>query len=145
VLFLVAFDIRKAKTMSDPVTLSMSAGIAPPNAPHVQSLAQYAPADTKRFHSMMQRHSIHSTDNSIGASVRQVSDALEARFGGATHSLSEAGRGLMDIDFADPIKAQLMTANYTVEALGHFNKLHIAVTMATAATSLLGTFLKNPQ
>jgi hypothetical protein len=131
--------------MSDPVTLSMSAGIAPPSAPHLQTHARLDPADTKLFHGMVHRHPIHSTDSSIGTSVRQVSDALEARFGGATHSLSEAGHSLMDLDFKDPLKATVMAANYTVEALAHFNKLHIATSMATAATSLFGTLLKSTQ
>jgi len=132
--------------MSDPVTLSMSAGIAPSGAPQLHTHARLDPADTKLFHGMVHHHSISSTDSSsISTSVRQVSDALEARFGGTTHSLAEAGHSLMDVDFKDPIKAQLMTANYTVEALAHFNKLHIATSMATAATSLFGTLLKSQQ
>jgi hypothetical protein len=131
--------------MSDPVTLSMSAGIAPTHASHLQTHARLDPADTRLFHGMVMRHPTHSADGSTGASLRQVSEALEARFGGATHSLDEAGRSLMAVDFHDPIKAQLMTANYTVEALAHFNKLHIATSMATAATSLFGTLLKSQQ
>jgi hypothetical protein len=52
---------------------------------------------------------------------------------------------LSAVDLSDPLKTMFVITDYGIEAHGMFAKLHISTSLASAATSLFGSLLKNQQ
>jgi hypothetical protein len=52
---------------------------------------------------------------------------------------------LSSIDMSDPVKTMVALADHSIEAQGMFAKLHISTSLASAATSLFGSLLRNQQ
>jgi len=133
--------------MTDPLSLAATPQVAA-NSPPLQAQAQAKP----------DAHEAHQF-----AELMQGNPTLAANPGSATHTLGEAaqayarqlsgGRSMEEmrhsmleaIDPNDPIKTMYAMTDLSMEAQATFSKLHIATGLASAATSLFGTLLKNQQ
>ena len=130
--------------MTDPVALGAAAAdIAAANAP--RATPRLDPAETKMFANMMQ--GVPMPAGGAGpSSLRDAAMAYAAQFSGNVRSFEEMRRSMLDsIDMSDPIKTMFAMTDHSMQAHTMFAKLHISTGLASAATSLFGTLLKNQQ
>ncbi len=136
--------------MTDPVAMSMA---APPveqaaaTAPR-SSFAQQAsfdPAETRMFANMMQGVP-QSAAADAPAGLQQTVMTYAEQLGGNVSLYDDMRRSMLaSIDLSDPIKTMFVMTDYSMQAHTMFAKLHISTGLASAATSLFGTLLKNQQ
>jgi len=134
--------------MTDPVTLSM-----PPVDATTASQAQaptpktFDPGETRMFANLMQ--GMPTPPTGAGGAPSALHDAAMAyasQLNGNTRSYEEMRRSLLEsIDLSDPIKSMFLLTDHSMQAQMMFTKLHISTGLASAATSLFGTLLKNQQ
>lgn len=128
--------------MTDPIATAAPAALATasPSAATPTPL-QLEPADTKMFASMMR-----SEDLAAPAAPGVSGDAVKsfaAQFED-TRSFEEIRTSMLQsYDPHDPIKSMFTMASNGMEAQMLFSKLHIATSLASSATSLFGSLLKN--
>jgi len=66
--------------------------------------------------------------------------------GGSVRSFEEMRASMLQsIDLNDPIRTMFVLTDHAMEAHAMFARLHISTGLASAATSLFGTLLKNQQ
>ena len=134
--------------MADPIALA-----APiPEAAAVQNIAkptppaQLEPAETKMFAALM--HGAPIVTSPTGGTPGAFSDvaaSLTTQFG-KTRTFEEIRHSmLVSYDVHDPIGSMFAMTNNSMEANVLFSKLHISTSLASAATSLFGSLLKNQQ
>ncbi|HEY8973854.1 MAG TPA: hypothetical protein VIN75_06525 [Burkholderiaceae bacterium] len=126
--------------MTDPV--AVLAASAPQAAAATSSPpTQFAPADTRMFASLMQGEP--ALDPAATATPGDVAHSLAAEFGN-TRSFDEIRSSMLKAyDPRDPIKSMFTVASDGMEAQMLFSRLHIATSLASSATSLFGSLLKN--
>jgi len=128
--------------VTDPIATAAPAALAAasPAAP-TQTPVPLDPADTKMFASMMK-----AGDLAAPASASAPTDAAKsfaAQFED-TRSFEEIRSSMLQsYDPHDPIKSMFTMASNGMEAQMLFSKLHIATSLASSATSLFGSLLKN--
>ena len=134
--------------MTDPVSLaappaelSAVSGARPPQA------GGFDPAETRLFANMLQGVAPPPLATSGGPSVLGVAaKAFAAQMSGNVRSYEEMRRSLLEsVDLSDPIKSMFALTDHSMQAHMMFAKLHISTGLASAATSLFGTLLKNQQ
>ncbi|MED5622304.1 hypothetical protein [Ideonella sp. BN130291] len=78
--------------------------------------------------------------------LQGAAQALAAQLGGNVRSFEEMRASMLQsIDLSDPIRTMFALTDHAMEAQMTFAKLHISTGLASAATSLFGTLLKNQQ
>jgi hypothetical protein len=126
--------------MTDPTALA--AASAPPAeiegaAARAAAPARFDAADTRTFAAMMR-----GGPAAPGGAAR----SLAAQFSGNVRSYDELRHSMLAaIDLSDPIKTMFVMTDHAMEAHMLFARLHISTGLASAATSLFGTLLKNQQ
>ena len=134
--------------MTDPVALSVApAQVAASGASRPPVAAQFEPAETKMFAHMMQGAPAQaSTSAGPPSALRDAAMAVATQFGGNVRSFEDVRRSMLaSIDLGDPVKTMFVMTDHAMETQMMFSKLHIASSLASAATSLFGTLLKNQQ
>lgn len=133
--------------MTDPVALAGAAAAPPEIAGPAarQAPAQFAPAETQMFAKLMQGAPPSVTVSGAG-SLGDAAKALAAQLSGNVRSFEDVRRSMLEsIDLRDPVKTMFVMTDHSMEAHMMFTKMHISTGLASAATSLFGTLLKNQQ
>ena len=128
--------------MTDPIATAAPAALATasPSAA-TPAPAQLEPADTKMFASMMRGEGLAApaAPGASGDAVKSFAAQFED-----TRSFEEIRTSMLQsYDPHDPIKSMFTMASNGMEAQMLFSKLHIATSLASSATSLFGSLLKN--
>jgi hypothetical protein len=133
--------------MTDPIALSASADVAVSSAP-AQLRTPLDPADTRMFASLMgQGGAVPPAEVSGGPNaLRDAAMHFAEQFSAKGRSLEEMRSTMLaSVDPNDPVKTMFAMTDLSMQAHATFSKLHIASGLASAATSLFGTLLKNQQ
>lgn len=135
--------------MTDPVALAAQpAEIAATQQQQAAGSAQrFDPADTKLFANMMQGMPVPPPSVAGGPStLGDAAKAVAAQLSGNVRSYEDMRRSMLEaMDLSDPIKTMFVLTDHSMEAHTMFAKLHISTGLASAATGLFGTLLKNQQ
>ena len=126
--------------MTDPIALT--AATAPQAAvASAAPQARFEAADTRMFATLMQGQP--ALDPTATPTPGDVAHSFAAEFGN-TRSFEEIRTSMLQsYDPHDPIKSMFTMASNGMEAQMLFSKLHIATSLASSATSLFGSLLKN--
>ena len=126
--------------MTDPV--AVLAASAPQAAAATSSTpVRFEAADTRMFATLMQ--GAPALDPATTPTPGDVAHSFAAQFGN-TRSFDEIRASMLQAyDPRDPIKSMFTVASNGMEAQMLFSKLHIATSLASSATSLFGSLLKN--
>jgi hypothetical protein len=140
--------------MTDPTALA-AAGVSPPEMAGAAAQQQAAvstrfdPGETRMFASMMHGSpgAAAAPSASNGTTVfGDTAKSLAAQFSGNERSYEDLRRSMLQsVDLSDPIKTMFVMTDHSMEAHMMFAKMHISTGLASAATSLFGTLLKNQQ
>lgn len=136
--------------MTDPVAATAAAPppeLAAANAPHAPfaQAPQFDPGETRMFANMMQG-APQTAAAGASTGLHDTAMAYAQQLGGNVNSYEDMRRGMLSsIDLSDPIKTMFVMTDYSMQAHTMFAKLHISTGLASAATSLFGTLLKNQQ
>jgi hypothetical protein len=138
--------------MTDPISLAASpdAAAAAGAGPAAQSRMPLDHGETRVFADLMKAGPAPTLPP---ASVSGGPNALRDAAMGYMSQLSGGGRSieelrsamLASVDPTDPVKTMFAMTNLSMEAQSTFTKLHISTGLASAATNLFGTLLKNQQ
>lgn len=135
--------------MTDPVALAAAkpAEIASTQQQPAGAAQRFDPADTKLFANMMQGMQVPPPSVTGGPStLGDAAKALAAQLSGNVRSYDDMRRSMLEaMDLSDPIKTMFVLTDHSMEAHTMFAKLHISTGLASAATGLFGTLLKNQQ
>jgi hypothetical protein len=109
--------------------------------------AQADPAEARVFANLMQPGTeVSGTTSSAFApgALQGAAKAMAEHLTSNVRSIDEMRSSMLkSIDPRDPIGTMVVMTDHAVEAHTMFAKLHIATGLASAATSLFGTLLKN--
>lgn len=132
--------------MTDPLSLAAAPQAAASTAPQAQAQAKLDPHEARQFAELMQGGPpIAANPGSTAHSLGETAQAYARQLSGA-RSVDEMRHSMLAaIDPNDPIKTMFAMTDLSMEAQATFSKLHIATGLASAATSLFGTLLKNQQ
>jgi len=126
--------------MTDPVAV-LAASAPQAVAATSFSPARFEAADTRMFATLMQGEP--ALDPAATPTPGDVAHSFAAEFGN-TRSFDEIRASMLKAyDPRDPIKSMFTVASNGMEAQMLFSKLHIATSLASSATSLFGSLLKN--
>lgn len=136
--------------MTDPVSISTTTAV---NAHEVaaRSNAQapqrgFDPAETRLFANMMQGAPLPPPATSAPSALGDAAMAYAAQLSGNVRSYEDMRKSMLEsIDLSDPIKTMFALTDHSMQAHMTFARLHISTGLASAATSLFGTLLKNQQ
>jgi len=134
--------------MTDPIALAASPNAAASVAPATPTQPPLDPGETRVFaHMMMGGGALPGGAVAGGASpIRDAAMAYAAQLSGNHRSLEELRSGMLAAyDPSDPVKTMFAMTDLSMQAQTTFAKLHISTGLASAATSLFGTLLKNQQ
>jgi hypothetical protein len=112
--------------------------------------AQAAPidrADAQAFARLVGTHGLAASGASgAPGALQDAANSLAAQLGGNARSIEEIRASMLQsIDLRDPIRTMFVLTDTAIEAQATFARLHISSSLASAATSLFGTLLKNQQ
>ncbi len=139
--------------MTDPIASQAAAGVLPPEAaqaassssPQGAQASRFEPAETRMFANMMQGAQVPA-GTSAPSAIGDAAKALAAQLSGNVRSIEDMRKSMLEsIDFADPIKTMFVMTDHAMEANMMFARMHISTGLASAATSLFGSLLKNQQ
>jgi hypothetical protein len=130
--------------MTDPLSLAVTPQAAAGTAPQAQ--AKPDPHEARQFAELMQgTPTVAAKPDGIAHSLGETAQAY-ARQLSSGRSVEEIRHSMLAaIDPNDPVKTMFAMTDLSMEAQATFSKLHIATGLASAATSLFGTLLKNQQ
>ena len=139
--------------MTDPIA-SAAVGAPPPEAAasaasqaaqQTVSPSRFEPGETRMFANMMQGMQPPGGTTAPSA-IGDAAKSLAAQLSGNVRSIEDMRKSMLEsIDFADPIKTMFMMTDHAMEANMMFARMHISTGLASAATSLFGSLLKNQQ
>jgi hypothetical protein len=102
------------------------------------------PADARTFAQMMRPPGGAQTDGP--GSLSSVAAAWQAEAGPPARTVDELRKSMLQAyDPSDPILSMFKMTDLSLEAHTMFTRLHVSSGLASAATSLFGTLLKNQQ
>jgi hypothetical protein len=104
------------------------------------------PADAQRFAQLLSAPSPSAAQAAPGSgSLLEAAQAIGQELGG-TRSLQDMRSSMLaSVDLRDPIGTMFALTDHSLEAHAMFARLHISSGLASAATNLFGTLLKNQQ
>jgi hypothetical protein len=122
--------------------LGPAAAAAGPAAAHEPA----NPVEAQRFAQLLSAPSPSASHGATGSgSLLEAAQAIGQELGG-TRSLQEMRASMLaSVDLSDPIGTMFALTDHSLEAHAMFAKLHISSGLASAATNLFGTLLKNQQ
>lgn len=113
-------------------------------APPVQPAAA-DPAEARTFAQMMRPSGGAQTDDGPG-NLSSVAAAWQAEAGPPPRTVDELRTSMLQAyDPSDPMWSMFKMTDLSLEAHSMFTRLHVSSGLASAATSLFGTLLKNQQ
>lgn len=130
--------------MTDSLT-QITAQAAVPGAPGALPVARPDPAEAQVFAGHMQAggpaQAAHVAGRStVPALLQTLADQMHAR------PVEDIQRSMLAaIDPEDPARTMVAMTNLSMEATASMSRLHLCTSLASAATSLFGTLLKNQQ
>lgn len=140
--------------MDDLSMQTMAAAVTPalgPQATGAVTPGQPDPAEARVFAGHMRGDDAATALPQGAARVTGVQDGLPAML----HSLAGSARGrpveeiqrsmLAAIDPSDPAGTMVAVTNLSIEASATLSRLHLSTSLASAATSVFSTLLKNQQ
>jgi len=139
--------------MIDPIAQSTAVAPAAPGsaaaatavANATQPPAALPPAETRMFATLMQGSGSAAAAAPSSSAFSDVAASLGNQFG-KTRSFEEIRHSMLNsFDPSDPIKSMFAMTSDGMEAHMLFARLHISTSLASAATSLFGSLLKNQQ
>jgi hypothetical protein len=109
------------------------------------SPSRFEPGETRMFANMMQ--GVQAPGGTAAPSaIGDAAKSLAAQLSGNVRSIEDMRKSMLEsIDFADPIKTMFVMTDHAMEANMMFARMHISTGLASAATSLFGSLLKNQQ
>ena len=126
--------------MTDPVAV-LAASAPQPAAATARPTPHFEAADTRMFATLMQ--GAPALDPAATPTPGDIAHSFAAQFGN-TRSFDEIRASMLKAyDPSDPIKSMFTVASDGMEAQMLFSRLHIATSLASSATSLFGSLLKN--
>jgi hypothetical protein len=136
--------------MTDPVALAATtappAEITGPAAQQAAVAARFDPGETQMFAKLMQGAQVPQASVAGTGTLGDAAKAMAAQLSGNVRSFEEVRRSMLEsVDMSDPIKTMFAMTDHSMEAHLMFTKMHISTGLASAATSLFGTLLKNQQ
>lgn len=136
--------------MTDPVSISTTtAANAPEAAARTNTQATqrgFDPAETRLFANMMQGAPVPPAATHAPSALGDAAMAYAAQLSGNVRSYEDMRKSMLEsIDLNDPIKTMFALTDHSMQAHMTFAKLHISTGLASAATSVFGTLLKNQQ
>ena len=121
-----------------------SAVAAASGAASPAAAAPVAHADAQEFARLVGSHGLAA--QGAPGPLQDAASSLAAQLGGNARSLEEIRASMLhSIDLRDPIRTMFVLTDTAMEAQATFTRLHISSSLASAATSLFGTLLKNQQ
>lgn len=135
--------------MTDSLT-QITAQAAVPGAAGAAPVARPDPAEAQVFASHMQAGSGQAEGPAQAAHVagRSTVPALLQTLADQMHArpVEDIQRSMLAaIDPEDPARTMVAMTNLSMEATASMSRLHLCTSLASAATSLFGTLLKNQQ
>ena len=143
--------------MTDPISAIATATAIDPASQAATTAALHAPAttgpapgaatptETRSFAELMQGPpgaSAHAHADGLADGAR----SLAARFGDNLRTFEDMRHSMLQsVDLRDPIKTMFAMTDHAIEANMMFTKLHLSTSLASSATSLFSTLLKNQQ
>lgn len=131
---------------TDPASRATAAAPVHAAAPAPLQPGTATQTETKTFAEFVQgppgaaAHAHDSTGLAEGAR------SLAARFGDNLRSFEDMRHSMLQsVDLHDPIKTMFAMTDHAIEANMMFTKLHLSTSLASSATSLFSTLLKNQQ
>jgi hypothetical protein len=114
-----------------------------------QTPSQPDPAETSRFSRYMAggdlAYGVQSSSATSNA-TRSAATALAAKVGGGYRSFEDIRASMMrSLDPSNPMQTMFAMTSLSIEAQATFTRLHLSSSLASAATSLFGTLLRNQQ
>jgi hypothetical protein len=138
--------IASAAISAPPPEATASAASA--NATQAQQTVRpshFEPGETRMFANMMQGVQA-PVGTSAPSAIGDAAKSLAAQLSGNVRSMEDMRKSMLEsIDFADPIKTMFVMTDHAMEANMMFARMHISTGLASAATSLFGSLLKNQQ
>lgn len=132
--------------------VAVIAAAAPSAAPQATTSAgagssampvKFEPTETRMFANMMQ--GVQQPESAARGAIGDTVKAMASQLNGM-RSVEDMRRSMLaSIDMNDPFKTMVMVADHAMEAQMTFSKLHMSTALASAATNLFGTLLKNQQ
>jgi len=105
--------------------------------------SHFEPGETRMFANMMQGVQA-PVGTSAPSAIGDAAKSLAAQLSGNVRSIEDMRKSMLEsIDFADPIKTMFVMTDHAMEANMMFARMHISTGLASAATSLFGSLLKN--
>ena len=132
----------------DPASQNAAAAGAPLHATSPAGLQPGAaqPTEKKIFAELMQGPASEAPHVDKSSSFADGARSLAARFGDNMRSFEDMRHSMMQsVDLRDPIKTMFAMTDHAIEANMMFTKLHLSTSLASSATSLFSTLLKNQQ
>lgn len=105
--------------------------------------ATFAPGETRMFANMMQ--GVQQPESAARGAIGDAVKAMATQLNGMRSVEDMRASMLASIDMNDPFKTMVMVADQSMQAQMSFSKLHMSTALASAATNLFGTLLKNQQ
>jgi hypothetical protein len=104
------------------------------------------PVEAQRFAQLLATPPQAAAHGSAGSgSLLEAAQAIGQELGG-TRSLQDMRSSMLaSVDLRDPIGTMFALTDHSLEAHAMFARLHISSGLASAATNLFGTLLKNQQ
>jgi hypothetical protein len=140
----IAKLIIERDVMTDSLT-QITAQVAAPGTAGAASPALANPAEARLFAGHMQTEApaqaAHVTGSTaVPALLQSLANQMQAR------PVEDIQRSMLAaIDPEDPAKTMVAMTNFSMEATASMSRLHLCSSLASAATSLFGTLLKNQQ
>jgi hypothetical protein len=133
--------------MTDPLSLAAVREAATSTAPAQPAQAPLDPGETRLFASLMGGAAGPATTVApASGSLRDAAQAYAAQLTGHSRPLEDIRRSMLaSVDFNDPVKTMFAMTDHSMQAHMTFARLHISTGLASAATSLFGSLLKNQQ
>ncbi|HET7868299.1 MAG TPA: hypothetical protein VFL86_28140 [Burkholderiaceae bacterium] len=133
--------------MTDPLSLATVRDPAAAAAPTQPRRVALDPGDTRLFAQMMNGTPPPGAQATFSSgSLGDAAQAYAAQLTGHSRSLEDIRRSMLEsVDFNDPLKTMFAMTDHSMQAHMSFAKLHISTGLASAATSLFGSLLKNQQ
>jgi hypothetical protein len=138
--------IASAALSAPPPEVAASAASANTGpAQQAVSPSRFEPGETRMFANMMQGVQAQG-GTSAPSAIGDAAKSLAAQLSGNVRSIEDMRKSMLEsIDFADPIKTMFVMTDHAMEANMMFARMHISTGLASAATSLFGSLLKNQQ
>jgi len=131
---------------TDPASRAAATAPVHATAPAALQPGAATPTETRTFAALVQGPPGATAHAHGPAGFADGARSLAARFGDNLRSFEDMRHSMLQsVDLHDPIKTMFAMTDHAIEANMMFTKLHLSTSLASSATSLFSTLLKNQQ